>query len=1138
MGDSGDTNRGDEVRSVMKKILILTSNPRHDLKLDREIKDLKNVIKRSKNQSQFKTEFELEVRPEELQELLLEHEPRIVHFCGHGTGEQGLVLENRAGKEQIISTEALSNLFGLFDKSCECVILNACYSEVQARAIVEHINYVVGMSHEIKDDAAIAFATGFYRALGWGKTIEEAYQFGRSAIQIQLSQNNTSRSRSGTVRKMAVADTVERVNIPEDLKPVLKQKSPLTPFPESATATSPKSDFPPELIAAVKEEENYKQYRERARETWDEFGQSPAIERESISQNEYRQRKTLVNKVKQFWIEGFLKPSLYANSAINLDWQNSPDAVLRPFEGMADIPVELDESFEELQSTEILNQTGQGNTLLILGDPGSGKTITLLQLAEKLVAQSEADLTKPIPVVFNLSSWGQKQQPIDKWLMEEFKDKYQVPKTWSEPWLAQEQLILLLDGLDEVELVKRDACVRALNQFIATHNVTEIVVCSRVKDYQALTERLQLSSALCIKPLSSQQVYSFLTKAGDSLAGVKTLLQQDRELEQFAQTPLILNIMSMAYQGWSAEKLLQQFRTSQDRYRHLFDSYIERMLNRPQRGQSERVQYPKEKVLHWLSWLAKTMVDESRIIFLIEKMQPSLLESRGKNRAYRIWNFLMGGLIGGLVGGLVGELSYWLPSYWLLSFMLIGVLIGGLITSVSKEIVLFEQISWSWHSAKSKFVRQMTLGVIIGLILGLMFMGISFYEWRELYEPITANSTELNSNYYEPYIAELNQEKAELNQKKAEQKTKMSKAQNAEVKAFYQNKLEQTNNELNQLNHDLILFEDEEFKDEKLNQDLSLKEELLDWWLWYSIKELLLIPVLIGGLIGGINSGFNSKEMKQRTLPNQGIWSSGKSALKIMVIVALIVASIGGAIGGLIIKKYIDFELLKTEQYISKYDQEIDKIEKIIRKAQNADVKVDLQKRLRKKNDERTELKNDRDEKNNNIMGILVSELLSGGLFGGLFGVLILGQIVGLLNGGATCIQHFNLRRFLYRQGRIPWNYARFLDYATERLLMKKVGGGYVFYHRMLMEHFAQRHQAFREPFPVALRQTARSVAQVNTANTNVKVSSGNTKVPVSTVTRNDRPIPDRIFCSSCGRQNPASGKFCIDCGTKLVKPS
>ena len=667
----------------MKKILILTSNPRNDLKLDREIKDLKNVIKRSKNQSQLKPELELEVQTEELQEKLLEHEPRIVHFCGHGTEKQGLVLQNLAGGEQVVSTKALSNLFALFDQEVECVVLNACYSEVQAEAIVQHINYVIGMSHEIRDDAAIAFATGFYRALGWGKSIEESYQFGRNAIQIQIVKANTSRSRSyGESRKLVAADVAEQVVIPEDLKPVLKKKSPLTPFPEEATSTpsvnyanlSSQLDFPPELIAAVQEEARYKQYRERTRETWDEFGQCNLVERKPISQNEYRQRQTLLNKVKQFWIEGFLKPSLYANSAINLDWKNNRDAVVRPFEGLEDIPVDLDESFEGLQPTQILNQTKQGKTLLILGEPGSGKTITLLQLAQKLVNQTERDLSKPIPVVFNLSSWGQKQQPIEKWLIEEFKDKYQVPLTWSKPWIKQEQLILLLDGLDEVRAEQRNACVRALNQFIATHNITEMVVCSRVKDYEALTERLQLSSAICIKPLSSKQVYGFLNRAGDSLTGLKTLLQQDIELEQFAQTPLILNIMSLAYQGWSADDLLQQFRSGEDRYQHLFNNYIERMLCRRVIGQlkqnSNLAKYPQQKVLHWLSWLAKTMVDESKTVFLIEKMQSTLLSSTTEQNMYHLLVGLIVGLILGIAeGSYLIYLSFFYMNGWSSNFI-------------------------------------------------------------------------------------------------------------------------------------------------------------------------------------------------------------------------------------------------------------------------------------------------------------------------------------------------------------------------------------------------------------------------------------------------------------------------------------
>jgi predicted NACHT family NTPase len=77
----------------------------------------------------------------------------------------------------------------------------------------------------------------------------------------------------------------------------------------------------------------------------------------------------------------------------------------------------------------------------------------------------------------------------------------------------------------------------------------------------------------------------------------------------------------------------------------------------------------------------------------------------------------------------------------------------------------------------------------------------------------------------------------------------------------------------------------------------------------------------------------------------------------------------------------------------------------------------------------------------------------------GLIGELFVGLIVGLKYGGAACIQHFALRLTLHKKGRSPWNYEKFLDFASDHLLMKKVGGGYVFFHRMLLEHFAQMNQ-------------------------------------------------------------------------------
>jgi predicted lipid-binding transport protein (Tim44 family) len=92
------------------------------------------------------------------------------------------------------------------------------------------------------------------------------------------------------------------------------------------------------------------------------------------------------------------------------------------------------------------------------------------------------------------------------------------------------------------------------------------------------------------------------------------------------------------------------------------------------------------------------------------------------------------------------------------------------------------------------------------------------------------------------------------------------------------------------------------------------------------------------------------------------------------------------------------------------------------------------------------------------IFGISVFVIggLSGGLFFGLRGGPFFGLIFGLIGGGNACIRHFKLRLTLYSNKLAPWNYAHFLDYATERLFLQKVGGGYIFVHRMLLEHFAE----------------------------------------------------------------------------------
>lgn len=114
---------------------------------------------------------------------MLDFKPNIVHFCGHGEGTDGIAFEDETGSTRLVSAEALAGFFELFADKVECVLLNACYSEVQARAIAQHIDYVIGMKVGIGDTAAIEFAVAFYDALGAGESIKFAYRLACNAIQ-------------------------------------------------------------------------------------------------------------------------------------------------------------------------------------------------------------------------------------------------------------------------------------------------------------------------------------------------------------------------------------------------------------------------------------------------------------------------------------------------------------------------------------------------------------------------------------------------------------------------------------------------------------------------------------------------------------------------------------------------------------------------------------------------------------------------------------------------------------------------------------------------------------------------------------------------------------------------------------------
>ena len=594
----------------------------------------------------------------------------------------------------------------------------------------------------------------------------------------------------------------------------------------------------------------------------------PAIE---LNRQEYRLRQILINKVRNFWIKGVLETSLHGRAMIELGLAERTDLVQQPWGllwGNSDTQQQTLPS--HITVSDKFSEMGEGRSLLILGEPGAGKTTTLLELTRDLIDLATKDLTQAIPVVFNLSSWKGGKQTIRDWLVEELKTKYQVSQEIAKNWVKTGQLLLLLDGLDEVSNQLKEACVLAINQFSQEHGTTEIVVCCRIQDYQAIKHRLNLQAAICLQPLNLQQIYQYLNSAGVELAAVSTAMQEDTTLQELARSPLMLSIITLAYQGISREDL-PKISAIEERRKHLFDTYIQRMLSR----RSFRRNYPKDKVIHWLSWLAQRLHEQSQTVFLIERMQPGCFQKKWQKRIYVSSLLLIFIFLGVLVVHLVFPMQIIQLTLILTASGFLFWLIFGF-----KDINPIEQLKWSWIKAR----KNLSIGIIFGTIVGLLL--------KIIYELI-----------FKPYFFNIH------------------------------------------LSGDFLL---------------------------YSFLRGIAFGITMG-IIYGVIRGFTGASVQKVTFPNQGILQSAKNAIVFSVVgfVTLFIAAI-------ILRWYPFFWAI----------------------------------------------------------------------FGLSFGM--------ALGGGEACFKHFILRLILYSSGSIPWNYARFLNYATELIFLQKVGGGYIFIHRLLLEHFAK----------------------------------------------------------------------------------
>ncbi|MEG4506046.1 NACHT domain-containing protein [Microcoleus sp. F6_B4] len=364
--------------------------------------------------------------------------------------------------------------------------------------------------------------------------------------------------------------------------------------------------------------------------------------REVLQEKQKAKRPNLEEKflkwVKEDVIEPRLKELRNSVEPINPDKEWQPDQV-KPSKR-----VNLSEGdIKKITDMSILGKFEDVPKLLVLGEPGAGKTTTLFLLAEVLLQQATNDSGSPIPVYLKLSSWKRGKKTMFAWLVEALSKKqylYGLSKKDLESLLIEHKLLLILDELDELEEDCRINCAEALNELLSkgeylpeietSWSPRKLLVSSRLQEYETLGFKLELNGAIYLQPFNATQIQRYLAHRGyDNFW--QTLQDQDSaQLLDVLGRPLFLCIVCDAMKKISIDEL-NKLNSWEERQLYLFISYIAWCLQ-------EQDDLQQTENIRLLIWLASQLKEHGQTDFFIESIQPSWLPDGTKN----LYFFLVG----------------------------------------------------------------------------------------------------------------------------------------------------------------------------------------------------------------------------------------------------------------------------------------------------------------------------------------------------------------------------------------------------------------------------------------------------------------------------------------------------------------
>lgn len=652
-----------------------------------------------------------------------------------------------------------------------------------------------------------------------------------------------------------------------------------------------------------------------------------------------RNEKRLLQDVKKE-VAGKLKQSLHNAILINLGKEAQPEQVKCLWSSDIKIGDKKREAIpDETSILEVFDREEIAGKLLILGSPGAGKTTTMLNLAKALVVRSQEDCDYPIPVLFNLSTWKDNEQSIRDWLVAKLNSKYGVRKDIGANWADDAKLLPMLDGLDELESVHQEPCVRKINEFLQSDSRSRyMVICSRREEYEKVVRgqweqekekqiekissryntRLYLNGAICLQALNPKQIQNYLYDL--KRVEIWDLVKHDSNLLDFIKVPFFLNIVTITLGQISTDTIHDLEYSSYQIFRHFINTYFPQILKNIQSTYFLRI-FIENYLTLFLERLWKRILIQNYQIFFIDEYIHLMLTrdiqnemgkehiSIEKTKRYLSWlakqlqregeyDFLIENIQPDWLSNKfygVEKIAYALICIPL--FVLILLLGPGLHATASVGILLPE-----WPSMVYSWCQ------IGGIIWGLSapFSKINTFE----------------RIYFELHLSKI-----------------------AKIVSFA-------------IVNEIFIF-------------IILNNQFI-----FTSSTYLLAYVLF--------TNFKSSDIKTKTKANEGIWISFKNSIIVGFFVFFAVC----------IPLLFHYTVQSSVNF-----------------------------------------------------WFAIIDSVTGGFSTAL--------IAALFTGGYAFIRHFLLRWILRCLHYIPWDYACFLNYCTDRLLLQRIGGRYRFIHRFLRERFA-----------------------------------------------------------------------------------